>query len=490
MTSSAKPYIQVVRVFIFSLVALLFCVQSNAADSDKKYNVLFIAIDDLNTSLGCYDHPLVKSPNIDRLAQKGVRFDRAYCQYPLCNPSRSSLLGGVRPDTSKIYGNGMPIRKVFPDIVTLPQLFKNNGYYSARVGKIYHYGVPGDIGTSGLDDKPSWNEFVNPRGRDKDEEADVINFTPFVHNLGASLAYLQIGGTDEEETDGKVATETIRLLREHKDKPFFIAAGFYRPHVPDIATKKYFDLYPKEKIELPIGPKEHFKDIPEMALTVKPLNYGLTDDQLRLFKRAYFASISFVDAQVGRVLNELENLKLADKTIVVCFGDHGWLLGEHGQWQKQSLFDESVHVPLMVYLPGAKGNGKVSPRTVELLDIYPTLADLCGLQPPSNLEGISLRPLLSEPAGTWDHPAYTQVLHKQNMGRSVRTERWRYNEWNYGKDGAQLYDHDNDPHEWHNLANDPKYVTEKEKLQKLLQAKFPVPNDQQPARKVSEAKQP
>jgi iduronate 2-sulfatase len=455
---------------------------SAAEPAPRKPNVLFIAIDDLNISLGCYGHPLVKSPNIDRLAKKGVRFERAYCQYPLCNPSRSSLLSGLRPDTSKIYGNATPIRKVFPDIVTLPQLFKNNGYYSVRIGKIYHYGVPGDIGKSGLDDAPSWNEFINPRGRDKDEEADVINFTPFIHNLGADLAWMQIGGTDEEETDGKVATETIRMLREHKDKPFFIATGFYRPHVPDIATKKYFDLYPVDKITLPMGPSNHFANIPPLAITTTPLNYGLEDDKLKLFKRAYFASISFVDAQVGRVLDELERLKLADNTIVVLFGDHGWLLGEHGQWQKQSLFEESTHVPFIVFVPGAKGNGKVSPRTVELIDIYPTLTDFCGLQPPGNLEGTTLRSLLNKPKCSWDTPAYTQVVHQKNAGRSVRTERWRYTEWNFGKDGAELYDQDKDPQEWHNLANDPKFAKTKKEMQKLLEQKFPVAGQAQSAK--------
>jgi iduronate 2-sulfatase len=450
----------------------------------SKWNILFIAIDDLNTSLGCYGHPLVKSPNIDRFAKKSVLFDRAYCQYPLCNPSRSSLLSGLRPDTSKIYDNGTRIRKVFPDIITLPQLFKNNGYFSGRVGKIYHYGVPGEIGTSGLDDAPSWNEFVNPRGRDKDEEADVINFTPFIHNLGASLAWMQIGGTDAEETDGKVAAETIRLLREHRDGPFFIATGFYRPHVPDIATKKYFDLYPTEKISLPTGPSGHFKGIPKIAMTVKPLNYGLEDDKLRLFKRAYFASISFVDAQVGLVLDELERLKLSDHTIVVIFGDHGWLLGEHGQWQKQCLFEESVRVPLMIYVPGLQGNGHASPRTVGLIDLYPTLADFCGLTPPGNLEGKTLRPLMNNPKATWENPAYTQVVRGKNgMGRSVRTERWRYTEWNFGKDGVELYDHDHDPHEWRNLADSLKNGKTRVEMRKLLHLNFPLVESSQSQRK-------
>src|SRR5882672_3903934 len=267
------------RAFVLLFVCL--CALSLSAAS-PKFNVLFIAVDDLNVSLGCYDHPLVKSPNMDRLAARGVRFNRAYCQYPLCNPSRSSLLSGLRPDTSRIYDNSTPIRKPFPDIVTLPQLFKNNGYFSARVGKIYHYGVPGQIGTSGLDDAPSWNQFINPRGRDRDDEADVINFTP-KRQLGAALCWMEAKGTDEEQTDGKVAAETIRLLEEHKDKRFFIAAGFYRPHVPDIATTKYFGLYPLEKVTLPKEPPDHIGNIPSIALTCKPLNYGVEEEKLRTF---------------------------------------------------------------------------------------------------------------------------------------------------------------------------------------------------------------
>jgi uncharacterized sulfatase len=459
--------------FKWLYVAFWFAAASVLAATNQapvRPNVLFIAIDDLNVSLGCYNHPLVKSPNIDGLAARGVRFERAYCQYPLCNPSRSSLLSGRRPDTSRIYDNGTPIRKVFPNIVTLPQCFKNQGFFSARVGKIYHYGVPGQIGTSGLDDAPSWQEFINPSGRDRDDQADVINFTPD-RQIGAALAWMEAKGEDEEQTDGKVAAETIRLLEAHKDKPFFIAAGFYRPHVPDVATRKYFDLYPMEQITLPSEPPEHVAKIPAIALTTRPPNYGLEEEKLRRFKRAYFASISFVDAQVGKVLDALERLGLADNTMVVLFGDHGWCLGEHGQWQKQLLFDEVARVPLIIALPKAKVTG-VSPRTVELLDLYPTLIDLCGLKGPAELEGKSLRPLLENPKARWTKPALTQQVRKDGqqeiMGYSVRTERWRYTEWDGGAAGVELYDHNADPHEWENLAKDPRYSKPIGELRNLL----------------------
>jgi uncharacterized sulfatase len=454
-----------------ALVVLFTCLNAwSLFAAVPRFNVLFIAVDDLNVSLGCYEHPLVKSPNIDRLAAHGIRFERAYCQYPLCNPSRSSLLSGLRPDTSRIYDNATPIRKVFPDIVTLPQLFKNNGYFSARVGKIYHYGVPGQIGTSGLDDAPSWNQFINPRGRDRDDQADVINFTTN-RQLGAALCWMEAKGTDDEQTDGKVAAEAIRLLEEHKDGPFFIAAGFYRPHVPDVATKKYFELYPLEKISLPQEPPDHLTNIPPIALTTKPLNYGLPEEKLRTFKRAYFASISFVDAQIGKVLDALERLKLAENTIVVLFGDHGWSLGEHGQWQKQLLFEEVARVPLIIALPKAAVTG-VSPRPVELVDIYPTLADYCGLKPPANLEGRSLRPLLENPKARWLVPAVTQQVRNEGgkaiMGYSVRTEHWRYTEWDGGAAGSELYDHLNDPHEFLNLAKDPRYAKSVADMKKLM----------------------
>ena len=441
------------------------------AQTPPRRNVLFIAVDDLNTALGCYGHPLVRSPNIDRLAGRGVRFERAYCQYPLCNPSRSSFMTGRRPDTTGIYENTTHFRKNLPDVVTLPQLFQQHGYYAARVGKIFHYGVPAQIGTSGLDDPPSWNRVVNPRGRDRDDEGRVINLTPD-RQIGGALSYFVGRGSDEEETDGKGAAEAIRLLEELKDRPFFLAVGFYRPHVPCTAPQKYFDMYPLDRIQLPKEP-DHLGSIPDAALTVKPPHYGVPEAKLKEMIQAYYASTTFMDAAVGRVLDALDRLKLADRTIVVLFGDHGWLLGEHGQWQKMSLFEESARAPLIIAAPRARGNGRSSPRTVELVDMYPTLAELCGLPAPPGLEGRSLRPLLDDPRARWDKPAITQVARgsgptERFMGRSVRTERWRYTEWDGGKKGAELYDHDADPHEYRNLAADPKHARTIQELKRLL----------------------
>ncbi|MEX2566423.1 MAG: sulfatase, partial [Cyclobacteriaceae bacterium] len=366
----------------------------------------FIASDDLNNGLSGYGHDLVKTPNLERLAKMGMQFNKAYCQYPQCSQSRVSILTGLRPDTTQVFDLKTEFRDNIPTVTTLPEFFKNNGFFSARVGKIYHYGVPGDIGTNGLDDPQSWNQVINPIGRDKWDEEKLINLTPD-RGLGSSLSWMEAAGTDEEQTDGMVADEVIRLMAENKDKPFFIAAGFYRPHCPYIAPKKYFDRYPLESIVLPDEPEDHFNDIPKAAFWTNPLYWGLDELQRKQVIRAYYASVTFVDAQVGKLLVALEDLGLAENTIVVFWSDHGYHLSEHGQWKKQSLFEESARVPLLIAAPGKAGNSKVCDRVVELVDLYPTLAALCGLEAPKYLHGRDISPLLENPNEVWDHGGFT-----------------------------------------------------------------------------------
>ncbi|HSU67942.1 MAG TPA: sulfatase, partial [Tepidisphaeraceae bacterium] len=343
-----------------------------AEQAGRKLNVLFIAVDDMNNDLGCYGSKIVQSPSIDRLASQGVRFERAYCQYALCSPSRSSLLTGLRPDTTRVFDLQYHFRQGLPNVVTLPQMFMHNGYYVARVGKMYHYGNPGDIGTNGLDDKVSWQERYNPAGRDKTAlEIDVMNYTP-KRGLGSAMAYYaDPTGTDVQHTDGKVADQTIALMEKHKGEPFFIGCGFYKPHTPWITPKKYFDLYSMNQIALPDLPPGTQQNYPAPALqSTRPWPYfGVKPDEARECKRAYYAAISFVDAQIGRVLDAVDRLGLADNTVIVFWSDHGYHLGEHGLWFKQSCFEEATRVPLIIRTPGMKTAGKASPRLVELVDL-------------------------------------------------------------------------------------------------------------------------
>lgn len=446
-----------------------------AAEPAEKRNVLFIAVDDMNCDLGCYGAKGMKTPNIDRLAARGVRFDRAYCQYPLCSPSRVSLMTGLRPDRTQVFDLNKDFRKTsLPDVVTLPQAFRKNGYFAARVGKIFHYGNPGQIGTDGLDDPASWNQRINPAGRDKREEDLLTNYTP-KRGLGSSLSFLAAEGTDAEQTDGMVAEAAIRLMEENKDRPFFIAAGFYRPHCPYIAPKNYFELYPLDRIAVEIGAAGHLKRVPPLALaSCQPHPwFGVTRDQAAEAKRAYYATFSFVDALVGRLLDALERLELADRTVVVFWSDHGYHVGEHGLFMKMSLFEESARVPMLIAAPGMRGNGKACERTVELVDLYPTLTDLCGVSAPSDLDGASLRPLLDNPGSAWTRPAFTQLMRGATPGHSIRTERWRYTEWGNGREGRELYDHAADPREMNNLADDPAHASIVADLRSLLRRHWP-----------------
>lgn len=465
---------------LFSLLCLLAASSSAVFSADPKpkpRNVLLLVSDDLNTALGTYGHPLVKSPNIDRLAARGVRFDNAYCQFPLCNPSRASFLTGRSPIATKVVTNGPRFREFIPDTVTLPQLFKNAGIYTARVGKLYHYGVPGDIGTPGLDDPDSWNETINPRGVDKDVEDEIHTIAPAnaegSRRFGGTVSWLSVPDEKGEHTDGIGAAEGIKLLEAHKDKPFFLAVGFYRPHTPYVAPKKYFDMYPLDKIKLPETPAGFKEQTPAAAITTKANEAAMTDQQRREAIQAYYASTSYMDAQVGRLLDALDRLDLAKDTVVVFLSDHGYHLGEYGMWQKMSLFEQSARVPLIIAAPGAKKNGTGSPALVESLDIYPTVAALCGMKAPEYLDGKNLVPVLEGEALSVRSAAFTQVNRGNVPGHSVRTIMYRYIEWGYGAEGAQLYDMEKDPFQTKNLANDPAYAQPRAEMSAMIQEHWP-----------------
>jgi arylsulfatase A-like enzyme len=458
------------------------------AKSARKPNVLFIMADDMRVELGCYGSRFnALTPNLDALAKSGVRFDRNYCQYPLCNPSRASLFTGRRPSSTGVIGNRTNFRDAHPDWITLPQLFRENGYASVRAGKIFH---------GGLDDPKAWQgtsggtpaEEGGMQSHDAGRVMDVSKIqertaqdlrSPKLTGLSAdapegrrraiySDRIVVLDGNGEGHGDHHAADRTIANLRRFKDEPFFIGCGFVKPHSPPTAPQKFFDLYDADKIKLPpdFAPMPTVPaGFPDAAIRKKNadlfIGRGASKAEAREVIRAYLASISWVDWNIGRVIAELDRLGLRENTIIVFVADHGYHLGEKGKWSKAgSLFEMGTRVPLIISAPGMEGNGRSCPRIVESLDIYPTLVELAGLPAQKELEGASLLPLLKSPAAKWDKPAYSVWSEdgKSLHGVAVRTEQWRYAE--YGRDGvngAMLFDPQADPLEMNNLANDAKY---------------------------------
>ncbi len=383
---------------------------------------------------------------------------------------------GLAPDTTRIYDLKTHFREFIPNVVTIGQAFKRNGYFSARVGKIYHAGNPGSIGTSGLDDAPTWDYIYNPNGIDHtQEESRVTDYTP-KRGLGSAMAFFESPVRDNQTTDGIGAEHVSLLLDKYRDQPFFIGAGFFRPHVPWITPKKYFDRFPLEQIHAyPFDPGE-LHIAPPPAYFTHPANFGMNIDQRRHCIQAYYASISYLDSQVGKVLDALEHNNLLRNTTIVFWSDHGYQLGEHGQWMKQTLFEKAARVPLIIAGAGVEARGTVCHRTVEHLDIYPTLAEICGLNNiPEGLHGTSLVPLLKAPNSNWDKPAVSQLERPPTetpalSGYSLRTECYRYTAWQDGYAGEELYDYESDPRELNNLANDSKFDMLRKQLRTQLEA--------------------
>ena len=469
--------------------------------ADGPLNFLFIVSDDLSaTALGTYGNEVCETPNLDRLAEEGVRFDRAYCQYPVCGASRASFMSGLYPETTGFLGNIKTLgsyRAVNEDFAEHPSIggfLRRNGYVSARVSKIYHMGVPGGIeaGEPGGDDPDSWDRAYDIWGPETSSPGEFFNYSPQQKHWGSGFVAIEVpNDLSATQADEQAATQVIGILENralHRNstnflkpgEPLFLAVGLVRPHVPLVAPKRLFELYDKDNTALPEVPEGDMDDVPKPN---QKGGYGMTPEQGQKALEAYYASVTYMDEQVGRMLDALDRLDMADNTVVVFISDHGWLLGEHGAWQKSNLFDPACRVPLIIRAPGFEKNaGKSVQAPTELVDLYPTFADLAGLsdQAPDILQGHSLVPLLAKPdREDWVREAgYTVMGNKKKVHRSIRTDQFRYSLYAEGEE--ELYDHGNDPGEHTNQAGNPEYSSIKADLEKEMER----------ARALSETVQP
>ena len=458
------------------LLLLLTLTASTSLEKSLKMNVLFIIADDLNCAIGAYGDSIVQTPNLDQLAKEGVVFGNAHVQYPLCGPSRVSLMTGLYPDQTKSKKLRLYVRQTIPDVVTIGQKFRRENYHSVRVGKIYHYHNPRDIGTAGHDDSFTWDRTVNPYGRDKKEEHKIKTLKPKLD--GGTLSWLASDGKDEEQTDGIGATAAVGFLDEFakSGENFFLAFGLYRPHVPFVAPKKYFDLYDLADFQVPESSEEYLQTIPKpAAISVRSKKEQVYLDQelAKTIKRAYYATTSFMDAQIGRVLDKLKETGLDKNTIVVFTSDHGYHLGEHGHWQKQTLYEDATRVPLIIAGPGVLKNKKIEDAPVELVDLYPTIMDLVTMNTPKFVKGKSLVPMLKNTQHRVRESALSELqVNTGNglaQGYSIKTDRYRLSQWkSEGILSYELYDHNFDKAELTNLATRIEYQKVKDSLINIL----------------------
>ena len=478
-----------------SLGAAGLSAAASAADG-ADFSVLFVAVDDLRPDLGCYGNSVVRSPRIDELAERSLLFQSAYCQSPVCGPSRASLITGLRPDTTRIWGNRTHFREAMPDVVTLPQLFRQAGYHTEAIGKVLH---------GNMADPPSWSVPAWPPGG-RQAGMQYVDLAGLAALRAAhperSLEELDVPTLewkkkhswqapdvpDNALQDGQVADRAVEALRRLRDQRFFMGVGFQKPHLPFTAPKKYFDLY--DPAEIPAAPDpQRPAGAPDLAFTRWQELRGYTDipregplppGKARELLHGYLAATSYMDAQAGRVFDELDSLGLADRTVIVLFGDHGWHLGEQRLWAKTTNFELAARAPLMVHVPGMRTGGRECEGLVELIDMYPTLCEACGIEPPADLEGTSMMPLLKNPERDWKRAAFNQIPRPylagqdwEHMGYSMRTDRFRYTEWRTRTDevaARELYDFRIAPTETANLAARPEHRALIEKLSRQLRA--------------------
>jgi len=467
---------------VLGLTGIGNCVKSRPS----KMNVLFIAVDDMRPQLGCYGHKQMLSPNIDKIASEGMVFERAYCQQAICSPSRISLLSGMCCETTKIYGLKYHLADKWPNIVSLPHHFKNNGYQTISIGKIYHH----------KDDDPvAWSKepfrAMQGSGYITDEGKKIVGLNRATNpNSGTKGPVTEMADVpDNGYSDGKLADRAIEELAKIKDEPFFLAVGFRKPHLPFTAPKKYWDMYDPDELTLASNPYP-----PKGATPYTMNNFGelrnyyqmpkgkkTVDNKLaRHLIHGYYSCVSFIDGQIGRIMDKLERLGLKENTIVIMWGDHGWKLGEHGSWAKHTDFEIDCNAPLVISVPGMENQGKKTRALTEFVDIYPSLCELCGISKPEHLEGASFVPLLNNPNQKWKKAAFSIWVEKkyrydfdaQVIGYTMKTDRYRYTEWKHTKSGEvkarELYDHQNDPQENVNVINDPKYAETVQELESLM----------------------